>query len=868
MLELNPLNYQICFSVPRRLTSFSAWHEHIPFALFLVDVLKPKMIVELGTQYGDSYCAFCQAVKELNLNTKCYAIDTWQGDPHAGLYGPEVLADLRAHHDSLYGDFSCLIQSTFDEALQHFTEGTIDLLNIDGYHTYESVKHDFELWLPKMSSRGVVLFHDINVRKENFGVWKLWDEIKLKYPHFEFLHGYGLGVLAVDKASSSILQALFDTTASNATIIRNFFFQLGRQLTLNNTLPAKDLQIRNLEASLEEKSSHITELVIALQTKNLQICDLNNTLQAKDVQINELSNALQAKDVQVAERDAILTERDTQITSLTQTIHEREGQIVSLNQTVAERDGHIDALYSSRSWKLTSPLRWGGRQIRRALLFHRAVPLTIRHAGGVKSTAKLFHKINRLMLFMKYAISLARSWKNNHGHLPSLREMPFLVRKAWYKWRSYHQNDQEKLMPPPGFELPPAMDPYDAWLEVNQWNSRRERLLRQRLSQVTNPPLISVIMPVYNPPIKFLEKAINSVREQVYENWELCIADDACADNEIRSVLRAWSEKDKRIVVCYRDVNGNISKATNSAAALAKGDYLLFLDHDDELTTDALAEVAVYICQHPKTDILYSDDDKIDTDGKRFAPQFKPDWSPELLLSYMYFSHLFVIRRSLFEELGGMREGFEGSQDYDLALRATENVRHVGHIPKVLYHWRVLPGSTASSGAAKPSSIEAGRRVVEETLKRRGINAKVTQPDWAIQAKCGIYELVFPDDGPSVTILIPTRNNVKVLKKCLKSLRLTTYKNYEIVIIDNESDDPETLEYLKQVPFRVIRIPNEGGHFNFAAINNQAVAQMQTDYVLFLNDDTEVRSPRWLSQMVGYLGIPCVGAVGARPFIP
>jgi glycosyltransferase involved in cell wall biosynthesis len=239
MCRFDPLAHPICLSSPRRTVPFLSWRQHVPFAMLLVDVLKPRSIVELGVHYGDSYCAFCQAVAELRLGTACYGVDTWKGDPHASFYGPEVLADLAAHHDPLYGSFSHLIQSTFDEALQHFSDGAIDILHIDGYHTYKAVKHDFEVWLPKVSLRGVILLHDINEKQLDFGVWRLWDEVKTKYPHFEFFHSHGLGIVAVGERPPEELSWLFEADEKRAAAIRNFFFCLGDRLTDKTTLSPK-----------------------------------------------------------------------------------------------------------------------------------------------------------------------------------------------------------------------------------------------------------------------------------------------------------------------------------------------------------------------------------------------------------------------------------------------------------------------------------------------------------------------------------------------------------------------------------------------------------------------------------------------------
>jgi len=346
-MVLNPLDHPICLTIPRRIST-SEWYVHIPFAMFLVDLLKPDVIVELGTANGDSYCVFCQAVKELGLPTKCYAIDTWEGDPHEGFYGPEVLADLRGHHDPLYGTFSRLIQSTFDQALEHFSEGTIDLLHVDGYHTYEAVKGDYEAWLPKMSPRGVVLFHDTNVREGDFGVRKLWEELKGDAPHFEFLHGHGLGVLAVGKKQPRAFRKLLEMSDEDISRIRDFFFQLGNRIVLQRGIRVKETHIEHLEAARQqldqvvgEKDAHIDHLEAEREAVREQVGQLDQVVGEKETHIEHLEAARQQLEQAVMEKDAHMAVLEATRQQLEQAVGEKETHIEHLE---AERDERIAGL--------------------------------------------------------------------------------------------------------------------------------------------------------------------------------------------------------------------------------------------------------------------------------------------------------------------------------------------------------------------------------------------------------------------------------------------------------------------------------------------------------------------------------------------
>ena len=267
-MVFNPLEYPACLEFPVWLEE-TAWAEHIPFAMLAIAAFRPRLFVELGTFRGASYCAFCQAVKSEKTKTKCFAVDTWQGDAHAGLLEEKVLERLKSHHDPLYGNFSSLVQSTFDDALKHFAETSIDLLHIDGLHTYEAVKNDFQAWLPKMSERGIVIFHDTNVRERNFGVWKIWAELIAEHPHFEFTHGHGLGVLAVGKQISPELQFLFAADSTETTLIRNFFHQMGLRIETERMNRVQRDRIKSLEPNDQiVRNSAAIRFYMRLRKKN------------------------------------------------------------------------------------------------------------------------------------------------------------------------------------------------------------------------------------------------------------------------------------------------------------------------------------------------------------------------------------------------------------------------------------------------------------------------------------------------------------------------------------------------------------------------------------------------------------------------
>ncbi|SDG88410.1 glycosyltransferase family 2 protein [Pelagibacterium luteolum] len=389
--------------------------------------------------------------------------------------------------------------------------------------------------------------------------------------------------------------------------------------------------------------------------------------------------------------------------------------------------------------------------------------------------------------------------------------------------------------------------------------------MRQMALDLVDPPLISVVMPVYNAPEDLLREAIESVRGQAYQNWQLCIADDASTDRRVRTVLEEFSALDSRIEVVFREQNGHISEASNSALALVKGDWFALLDHDDLLRPNALLEVALEISRHPDAALIYSDEDKIDGKGERYDPFFKPNFSLEMFRAHNYFNHLTVHKTALVRSLGGWRKGYEGSQDYDLNLRVieTQPIAAIRHIPKILYHWRAAAGSTASAGSEKGYAYSAGFRALEDHAKRLGSGARVEEVAGLPFYR---YRPHIPQPEPLVSLIIPTRDRFELIKGCVDSiLEKTIYSNYEILIVDNGSTDPDTLAYFESLSDESrVRNLSYDHPFNYSAINNYAAGFARGEILGLINNDIEVISPDWLDEMVSFATDPEIGCVGAK----
>ena len=410
---------------------------------------------------------------------------------------------------------------------------------------------------------------------------------------------------------------------------------------------------------------------------------------------------------------------------------------------------------------------------------------------------------------------------------------------------------------------------YDAWVQSKRLTAIGIEAIMRQIDQMTYFPVFSVIVPVYNTDEQWLRRCLESVLLQLYPHWELCIADDASTEPHVLKVLAEYAARDSRIQVVYLKENSHISAASNAALALAQGEFIALLDHDDEISIDALYENAVLINAHPDADMIYSDEDKISEDDIRHMPFFKPDWSPDTFLSQMYSGHLGVYRTDLIRRIGGFRIGFEGSQDYDLVLRFTEKTSHIYHIPKILYHWRTIQGSTARAADSKNYAYIAAKNAIQEALDRRGEGGQVD----IVPNRHGQYRVRYPVRGnPFVSIIIPTRDNGPSLEKCLSSIfRKTTYPFFEVLIVDNGSVQREVKDLFdrwKTLEGDRIRVVSVDIPFNYSRLNNEGVRHSRGDILVLLNDDIEVISDNWLEEMAGQARRESVGAVSAVLLYP
>ncbi|HEY9771935.1 MAG TPA: glycosyltransferase [Coleofasciculaceae cyanobacterium] len=604
---------------------------------------------------------------------------------------------------------------------------------------------------------------------------------------------------------------------------------------------------RSSPVSLKQPAVELTESGILQDW-----IDLKRALSEKRTAEKELTQTQQQLDSTNAELAQAQQQLDSTNAELTQTQQQLDSTNAELTQTQQQLDSTNAELTQTQQqlYEAQDKLSQSQKQLQIAQMQTEQLKLLV-----VAMESSKFWKLRRWWFDVRQKTNLAGVDILYQNYLISQNQLPTLEQAAMV-------NVDREI---------PVSDnlQYQKWLERNYPKSADIKKIKQASLTKAYQPLISLIVPVYNPDEDFLRQAIESVLEQAYPNWELCLADDCSSQPHVKSILAEYAQQDERIKVIYRAENGHICRTSNSALELATGEYIALLDHDDLLPPHALAKVVELLNEHPEADFIYSDEDKIDEQNIHKDPFFKPDWCPDSFLARMYTCHLGIYRRSLVTEVGNFRIGFEGSQDYDLVLRITEKTAQIYHIPDVLYHWRIHRQSTAATADAKPYAANAAQKALIEAMKRRKEPGKVTTRS----NFPGVYTVRYQIKEPKlVSIIIPTKDLADTLDVCLKSIfTKTTYPNYEVVVIDNGSTENKTTRcfesWQQQEPER-FRCYSYNVPFNYSQINNYAVEKAQGDYLLFLNNDTEVITTDWLEGMVEQVQRPSIGAVGSLLLYP
>jgi GT2 family glycosyltransferase len=826
-------------------------NEHLGFLYTLVVESGAQKIVELGTRGGDSTCAFL--IGAFVTGGHVVSVDHGKGTE----YTQEPSTSDRLSQTSAFvknklglSDLWTLVVRDDAEFASEYSD-EIDLLFIDTIHSYEQTRIELEKWGSKVVDGAFILLHDtVSYPEQNKAIWEFLDKNPLsQYVEHKNCNGLGIIIKNTGRPQETYIpnrhKMALGTWEARVDRLQEGILEMRARL---------QLETRARRQRIEEPKDPLGKLLLLFQTRP----DLQSTF--PEVNSGDYSRLLDwaahaavsgsdtaseylTKDSEWYEQNPWqkIVELDRKLSRLQSELARFEGENAALQSELARFEGENAALQS----ELASQ--------RRRLSELESELHAIRRSFGYK-----------WMRFWASIVDRLFPDGTSRGNLRKtvIRSLQLLTDEGPKSF--LRQAVQKSSHGELGIVSPPNLSPdilYAAWVTAN---TPDKACLRAAISDLPYKPKISIVMPVFNADPKFLRQAIDSVTLQPYAEWELCICDDASTNPDTNEVLDEKRWNDRRIKITNNPINMGIAAASNSALALATGDFVGFLDQDDLLYPDALFEVAKLINEQPDLDYLYSDEDKIDERGVRTEPFFKPDWSPDLLLSVNYVNHFSVYRTGLLRSIDGFRQGYEGSQDYDLVLRASDRTQKIGHVRKAIYGWRISSSSTAGSETAKPMAHSSAIMAIEDAMRRHGIEAQVQMQlisgySYRYRVKYAII------DRPLISVLIPARTT-KYVHNCVKSiLKKTSYENYEIIVVDNSASGEVSSGLPATDKIKVIRYTSD---YNFSALNNEAAKAARGRYVVFLNDDTEIISEEWLSAMLEHAQREEIGAVGARLLYP
>jgi GT2 family glycosyltransferase len=882
MTAFNPLDHSICFAYPLRLAT-SAWTGHVPFAMYLVDILRPKVVVELGTHNGVSYCSFCQAVRELKLETRCYAIDTWQGDEHSGFYGPEVLAELKEHHDPLYGGFSRLIQSTFDEAVAHFENKSIDLLHIDGYHTFEAVKHDFETWLPKISERGIVLLHDINVREGKFGVWKFWKTLRSQYPHFEFVHSHGLGLAAVGKQSAELLRELLNTSIEDQAQIREMFYQLGLRLEVTHELQIlKHTRLEQSEASIKLSASmqdqdlrtEISNLHSVYEKQLVQLTSENNKAQAVYVtkirhQADKFSEERSVYEAQLARQSAELSELpgayerqiNLQKDALTEARAGYEAQLRRQTDEFSQARSTLEELLARQAKEL-SDLVNGLSDLRSALSasqqeHHQAADLNESLRTQLAESEKVIHARGDEIALLQDELAESRE---KHRLLSAqlsskTQEVERITGSLGWQWLSRYGRLKYRYLLPVSrmLGLPSSVT-------AGGDNLASQSPLNHQTAPMTKPQIDQNGQTAWEP----LEQAIGR-EERRY-------ALESNSSDVVIDRLEEQADQPTTVDEQQKDIQSPLTQQAEELAAMRR--RLLVLQTQLHQRDDALAQARAQVLA-AETEIRYRrlSDTNTQITKRANLPSSISELSEKMEEAIAEFQKRMAVDPSILDWNSGLELAVSFPH-----LAVFSPLLSEGIDPTLPYLDHSIDIVVTSSSA--PAQIAEARRVAgiavirlrsfqfdkleHLTSRKLGKSLVSLEIDW-------LTDQVNEPALPMTSIIIPVYNKVSYTQSCLEQLSATLPDDFdgEIIIVDDASSDetPALLEHWAAMEGRIkiLRNPEQIG---LGMSYNRGAEAAQGEILIFLNNDT-LPLPGWLPPLVRVLrDHPEAGAVGGKLVYP